>query len=504
MAICSNCGTQNADGTKFCTNCGAELPKLQTEPKTDSILEDAKEASIPDIPQRAAGEITMPTVSEPQIPVNPPLSTQKTNGLCIGGFVTSLVSILCCGITAIIGLILSIIGAVSAKKKKEKGMGLAIAGIIISSILLIIGLITFCVRADYILKKISNNDWNFSDIAETYDDYDDEDNYYKNQILDTKWCETTIGSCLVFNTEKNTFKYYSNYLDGVLENEDANEYYTGVYEVYTGDEAVDKITTTYSDYGISRSELNNTIRAQGAGYNLDNAVLLVLHNEQFITNGENTLDEPSDTVLIGYINPMGNVLSVSNMVNYTFVPSYSYTPADWNTTNETTDITYETTENTTESTEMTEETTEKTGPYLTSVGNDATGTVALTGDWVGFSEIGGFSSQIVEHEQTKNLTTGSIIGLYVLNVADDVTPEKLAQAGMYNMEVNNGATNVTGAHVTIGGYDAIQTYGLYPDNTMLVTWYFRGNDNKIRMITVEFSLDHYDDFSMVESNYSLN
>ena len=58
--------------------------------------------------------------------------------MAIAGFVISLVSLLCCGYSSWLGLIFSIIGLVNANKNEGEGKGLAIAGIVISSILLII------------------------------------------------------------------------------------------------------------------------------------------------------------------------------------------------------------------------------------------------------------------------------------------------------------------------------------------------------------------------------
>ena len=63
---------------------------------------------------------------QPYVPQPP----QKTNGLAIAGFVTSLV---CCGTP--VGLILSIIGLTQINKDPyQGGKGLAISGIIISAI----------------------------------------------------------------------------------------------------------------------------------------------------------------------------------------------------------------------------------------------------------------------------------------------------------------------------------------------------------------------------------
>lgn len=62
--------------------------------------------------------------------------TAPTNGTAIAGFVLSLVSFMSCGLTSLVGLILSIIGIKKSKDLKDSGKGLSIAGIIISSITL--------------------------------------------------------------------------------------------------------------------------------------------------------------------------------------------------------------------------------------------------------------------------------------------------------------------------------------------------------------------------------
>lgn len=167
--------------------------------------------------------------------------------------------------------------------------------------------------------------------------------------------------------------------------------------------------------------------------------------------------------------------------------------------------TRETTEETTResSRETNEETSEsRSGVYLTSVGNAKTGTVSLTsGKWITFRETGGFSSEVIEHEQAKDMSTGSIIGLFVLNV--DYSAEDLAKSQMYSME-QAGAQNVTGARVKLGGYDAVQCYGSYSDGMILVCWFFKGDDGQMRKITVEFPTGKSSAFHLVEDGYKLD
>ena len=95
--LCKNCGIENKDESNFCKNCGLSLNNEITQTQH--------------------------------------IKTQ--NGTSIAGFVCSIFGIFTCGISSIIGLVLSIMGLSESKKNKQKD-GLAIAGIIISSLYILI------------------------------------------------------------------------------------------------------------------------------------------------------------------------------------------------------------------------------------------------------------------------------------------------------------------------------------------------------------------------------
>ena len=69
-----------------------------------------------------------------------PLSPAKTSGLAIASLVLGICGIFTCGVTAIIGLILGIVGlcAISKRAEQLKGKGLAIAGIVLSTISIVL------------------------------------------------------------------------------------------------------------------------------------------------------------------------------------------------------------------------------------------------------------------------------------------------------------------------------------------------------------------------------
>ncbi|MCR5340131.1 MAG: zinc-ribbon domain-containing protein [Saccharofermentans sp.] len=341
--FCPNCGTQNADGTSFCSNCGAPLtPNVNQAPA----------APVAPAPQ--------PVYSPNQAPVTAiPPKDNGMNGLCMVGFIISLVSILLGGSLSLISLILCIIGIISAGKKNQRGKGQALAGIIISAVLVLIWIFVFIFGIGRYMEAAR-----------------DARSRYEPTRRTTEYEETT----------------------------------------------------------------RRTTRE---------------------TTEETTSEE---------------------------------------TTEETTRRT--TRETTEETTAGTSETESKRGYSLTSVGNAKTGKVALTeGKWVTFIEEGGFSKDVIEHEQAKDVSTGSIIGLFVLDVSYDA--ETLGKSQMASME-QAGAKKITGARVKLGGYDAIQCYGTYPDGVILVVWFFKGDDGLMRKITVEFPSTNTKAFSLVEKSYKLD
>lgn len=98
---CGQCGYESTDGKAFCAKCGNKLSNNTN-------------VQVP-----VQQNVTVVTANK------------KTNVICIIGFIFSF-------LVAIIGLILSIVGLISAKNNNEGGKGLAIAGIIISAINMIL------------------------------------------------------------------------------------------------------------------------------------------------------------------------------------------------------------------------------------------------------------------------------------------------------------------------------------------------------------------------------
>ena len=117
MARCNRCGAIYQDGAPYCPNCGAQEPIYEQQAYQ---------------PPQQTGYSQPPVYNPP--PVQPPY-----NGMSIEGFVLSCVSmVLCCfPITAIIGLILSVVSLPQMTKTGDRGKGLAIAGLILNGLVIL-------------------------------------------------------------------------------------------------------------------------------------------------------------------------------------------------------------------------------------------------------------------------------------------------------------------------------------------------------------------------------
>lgn len=111
--FCPSCGNKLEDNSKFCPSCGKKIEEKNS-------------------------------VQDNKIVSNNNVSTSKTNGFAVAGFIISLASmLLCCGTLSWLSLIFSIIGTVNANKENGNGKGLAIAGIVISAISLVLYIVLY-------------------------------------------------------------------------------------------------------------------------------------------------------------------------------------------------------------------------------------------------------------------------------------------------------------------------------------------------------------------------
>lgn len=73
----------------------------------------------------------------PGYPARPP----GTNGKAIAALATALGGLICCGLPSIVGLVLGIIAMRETRRTGQKGFGLAAAAVVISTLLIIVGVL---------------------------------------------------------------------------------------------------------------------------------------------------------------------------------------------------------------------------------------------------------------------------------------------------------------------------------------------------------------------------
>ena len=111
-----------------------------------------------------------------------PTQNNNNSSLSIAGFVCSLCGFITCGLTSIVGLVLSIIGLQESKKKGQP-YGMAIAGIAISSILLIFILMMLIAGAGSNTNTESNSSKTESSKTQTNDKQKTDQNNNKNSTI---------------------------------------------------------------------------------------------------------------------------------------------------------------------------------------------------------------------------------------------------------------------------------------------------------------------------------
>ncbi|MBQ4168146.1 MAG: zinc ribbon domain-containing protein [Clostridia bacterium] len=123
--FCRNCGQKIEDGMMFCPNCGTKAAfERMSEPAPEPAPEPEPEPAPEPEPEPEPRPVR---ISDPA-----PAYTKGTNGLAVAGFI-------CSFFFPFVGLVLSIIGLSIADTGYQKPMrGLAIAGIIISAVLLVL------------------------------------------------------------------------------------------------------------------------------------------------------------------------------------------------------------------------------------------------------------------------------------------------------------------------------------------------------------------------------
>ena len=520
MSFCPNCGSPTNDGAKFCRNCGSVLtpvPPKAVQPQPQPVYQQP--VQIQPQPQTVVIQqpVVQPTAQSATLPAN--TKKEKTNGLCSAGFVLSLLGLFLFGITSLFGLIFSVIGLISANKKKQKGKGKAIAGIIMATLMIIAGIaLVFVLKTKNPVTDFIQTNFGIN-LNHTVPDYID-------YTVNDGWVLAEDESYIVFNSKNNTVKYCVNYLDT------DNYYITGSYEMYTGQKAANYLTKDLGASGISEEDLDYIIR-RDFGLNEDNLIAITCHYKKYIIDGEvQDKFQSKTTHLYGFytlIEQNGIVFDAIRITNletgktYTLVREDQYAdfmlPEDETaeTTEETTgydetDYTvpedYEDYDEDDDSDDEYNEPDEDYDSYDGDILGDAlTGTILLThGEWEKWTETdeSALDDYISSSYQIINVDTETIINLTAFNIT--VTPDMpatLTEGSRVEME-NEGITITDYGETLIGGFRAYMVTGQYQDGMYLTIMYFTDDNGYLHFISVEYYPNDIASYEMVKDTYTLS
>lgn len=524
MAVCPNCGASCADGTKFCSSCGSPLPAPVQQPAAQPVQPVYQQpapqpAAQPvyqqpvyqqPVAQPAPQPVIIQPVAQPVQPVyaqpitQPVVKKEKKNGLCVAGFVLSLIGLGCLGITCPIGFLLSLIGLIVAIAKKQKGKGFAIAGLIISAIIML-SLTAFFLSPDW-----DDFTSEFEDIYPTSsilnDDDDDAIDYVK-MIEKNNWITTGDNSYMVFDKKTKSFTYYQSYLDT------SDNYYTGKYQIYAGEDAFEYITEDIDELGVEKSEIRSMI-SMNEEYEMENLLCICLDYEELIVDGEKQDRDPWTIHYYGfYLTPEEdgetyNVLDVCNMeaASYvTFVLEKDFKAYFGSSTSVTTSA-YGTDPVTTSATDTYVEPTYDSDTEV--MGDSITGYVFLTeGTWDYWTEADGMGDYYLAREQRINRDTSAIINLTVMpdvyNKGVGVDIEMIVSSSVEALQESSAVTNAYYLMTTMGGFEAYEIHSEYQDGMILSVWYFYDNEDRLHYVSVEYYSTDMASYNMVKDTFTM-
>ena len=201
--------------------------------------------------------------------------------MCTTGFILSLLGIFLLGLTSIFGLIFSICGLISAGKKKQKGKGKAIAGIIMALVMLISLPTSFFLLKDTLIERYE--DMTGRTFPTRKIDVD-----FGEMFEEDGWVVLEDETCIRFNREDGTFNNYFS------SQETSDFYMTGHYKLYSGKDALRFIKDEPS-YAEVKDWIESDV-GDDVEHHENKLIALVCDYEAFVLNGETQDDFDTQTV----------------------------------------------------------------------------------------------------------------------------------------------------------------------------------------------------------------
>lgn len=148
------------------------------------------------------------------------------------------------------------------------------------------------------------------------DDIDDIETVDDDSLIsNTTWIASDGSEAVFTETEINWYKDSEDHSDN---------YYSGTYEFYIGEDAIDYVTQDLSEYGITKSELK-TLFDKNPEYSKDNFVVFDIRYDEFIMDGEEQVIARPLSPWYGFILEDNTYLDVANMNTGTY---YKFTKSE--------------------------------------------------------------------------------------------------------------------------------------------------------------------------------
>jgi len=154
--FCESCGATIPDGQAFCSNCGAAAPaqapvQAAPQPAPQPVAQPVQYAQPAAQPvQQPVQQYAQPAPQVQPVYVQPvvavPAEPRKSSGMAIAGLIMGIFTVIFCWvpvlswILALLGLIFSIVGIA---KKNGGAKGAAIAGLVLTILGVILGIVLY-------------------------------------------------------------------------------------------------------------------------------------------------------------------------------------------------------------------------------------------------------------------------------------------------------------------------------------------------------------------------
>ena len=239
---------------------------------------------------------------QPQLVYQQPVQSKpapKVNGLCTAGFVLSLLGLFLFGITSVLGLLFSVIGLIVAGTKKQGGKGKAIAGIIMSVIMIAgVGIFYGLLRGPISdkLEEISNSGKrsNYYYPESTTDPFLRED-FPPEYSLDIYGSNKYVVTDDTGDTEPDDFPKMGDSITGTV------TLTYGTWEPWVGGDA-DEVDSLIANHQMQNVDTKTIIRLMTFDYVVDDDSFMefVENNRQSMENEGAEITEYGETTIGGY------------------------------------------------------------------------------------------------------------------------------------------------------------------------------------------------------------